>query len=111
MKDQAPPWMMEEPPEPAAAPPPAPGGGTLAVPTSALAIAGEKETVAPEPGDRVTVTIEGTVDRCEGDTCHITPETANGEPFSAIPPDAGPPLPPEDTADALRSEFTKEKVY
>ena len=59
----------------------------VCVPTKALSLAGETgDTVAPEKGDRVTVTIEGTVDRVEGDLAYLIGDTANGEPMSAMQP-------------------------
>lgn len=53
----------------------------LCVTTAAVSLSGETgETVAPEPGDQVTLTVEGKVSRVEGDSVYVQAESANGEP-------------------------------
>ena len=56
----------------------------IAVAAAAVAVPDENETlVAPEPGDVVTVTIEGRVSRVDGEVVYVAPELANGEPMPA----------------------------
>lgn len=64
---------------------PAAKSNEICVPVSALAITGEgEEQVAPEPGDRVSVQIEGKVSRVEGDNVYLAAEMANGEPMTGM---------------------------
>lgn len=74
----------------------------LCVPTRAVSLAGESgETVAPEVGDAVSLTVEGKIARVEGERAYVSPETANGEPVET----SGPPeSPPEETEDSLMAE-------
>lgn len=54
----------------------------LCAPMSALGDSGETgEAIAPEPGDTVSMTVEGTLDRVEGGLAYITPTLVNGEPI------------------------------
>jgi len=51
------------------------------VPLSALAMPDEGEQMTPpEPGDKVSYTVEGKVERIEGDRAYITRESVNGKP-------------------------------
>jgi hypothetical protein len=83
----------------------------LCVPASAISLAGENnEDVAPEPGDQVSLTIEGKVARVEGGNAYITPETCNGEAMAAdeqepaLPPNPE-ALPSDDDMAGLRQEM------
>jgi hypothetical protein len=54
----------------------------LCIPAAALSESDEGgETMAPEQGDTVEVTIGGRVTRAEGGNIYIRPETANGQPI------------------------------
>jgi hypothetical protein len=73
----------------------------LTVPTKALSLAGESgEDVAPEAGDRVTVTVEGTVNAVNGDSATIDCDTANGLPCgeSSSMPEGKADMGPEGTS-------------
>ncbi len=55
----------------------------VCIPVSALAAQGEDgATMAPAQGDPVSVQLEGTVSRIEGENVYITPQSANGQPLT-----------------------------
>lgn len=64
-----------------------PMGPEDCVSLSALAMPGDDEQMAaPELGDKVQYTVEGTISRIEGDNAYITREAVNGEPVKGAAP-------------------------
>lgn len=58
----------------------------LCIPASALSQAGEDgQSVGPEVGDAVEVSIAGTISRSEGGNLYIKPTSANGQPIGGGP--------------------------
>lgn len=57
----------------------------VCVPMSAVAIADGEDSTAPEPGDQVSVVLEGKVNRVADGHVYFTATTANGEPMPDKP--------------------------
>jgi hypothetical protein len=56
--------------------------GGLPVPLKSLAQPDDKEALqTPMQGDSVTMQVEATIDRIEGDMAYITPTSVNGNPL------------------------------
>jgi len=69
-------------------------GGLDCVPLSALNMPDDQEQMqAPEQGDKVTYSIEGTVEKIEGDEAYVKRESINGQPVQ--PPSDKPEQPPQ----------------
>jgi hypothetical protein len=83
------------------------------VPLSALGMPDEQEQMqAPEVGDKVQFTIEGTVNRIEGDQAFVARESINGQPVEGrAEPDqdekGGPPDNDRDDYGKLEGEAEK----
>lgn len=60
-------------------------GNEVCVPMSAVAIADGEDSTAPEPGDQVSVVLEGKVNRVADGHVYFTATTANGEPMPDKP--------------------------
>lgn len=68
----------------------------MCVPLSSLNQPDEQENMqAPGPGDPVTMTVEGTISRVEGDNAYVTPSAVNGNKVEA-------PAAPQDEESQLR---------
>jgi len=78
--------------------------GELCVPTQALAMPDEQDQLAtPEPGDVVTLQVEGKVSRVEGDNAYVTPSSVNGQPIGEKKP--AEPVAPEQQDQADYSQL------
>lgn len=71
------------------------------VPLSALQMPDESEQMqAPEVGDKVQYTVEGTVARIDGDEAYVDRDTINGQPFdNKGPGDQNPAQSDQDSQD------------
>lgn len=82
---------------------PAKSHSEVCVPSAALAITDGEGSAVPEPGDQVSVTLEGKVTRVEGDNIYFQADMANGQPMPQAAMTEDEQLQAE--ANALRAEL------